>query len=74
MDGYYLRKEKLFRKLYFECAHSYAIAKKKKVEVFSMDVESYKEKIPGMLRVMMSFPTAALYVGIFLVSLFFSFV
>jgi hypothetical protein len=49
LDAFYLRQEKLFRKLY-----DAAIKPGSSIVVFSMDTKSYEADVPGIVRVALS--------------------
>ncbi len=61
LDAYYLRQERLFRKLYTDCLDDDA------VKLFKMDVSEYKKDVPSVIRTMFSYPITLFYIFIFVV-------
>lgn len=68
LDAYYLRQERLFRKLYSKCVEGNTI------KSFDMDVSKYNKKIPSLLWTMFSYPTLLFYIPIFIASIILYFI
>ena len=66
LDGYYVRQERLFRKLYEDKAIN---NHKGKVINFSLSTVNYEKYVSGKVACMFSFPTSAVYFSILLVAL-----
>jgi hypothetical protein len=64
LDSYYLKQERLFRKLY---AKNAADLNSKKYS-YSMDVSEYKDEIHCVICTMFSFPTVLFYLAILVMS------
>jgi len=59
LDSYYLRQEKLFRKLYDD------VVEEKIKPIFSMNVFNYRKDVPNSFIMMFSYPNSLLYISIF---------
>ena len=68
LDAYYLRQERLFRKLYSNCAEGDTI------KSFDMDVSKYNKEVDSLVHTMFSYPTLLFYISMFLVSIFLYFI
>ena len=68
LDAYYLRQERLFRKLYSNCA------KGDTVKPFDMDVFKYNKEVDSLVYTMFSYPTLLFYISIFIASIILYFV
>lgn len=66
LDGYYVRQERLFRKLYEDKAIYYD---KRKNFNFSLSTANYEKGVASKLVCMFSFPTSAVYFSILFVAL-----
>lgn len=66
LDGYYLRKERLFRKLYEDKASNYRNLKNQN---YSLSTVNYEKIVSGKLACMFSFPTSVVYLSILLITL-----
>jgi hypothetical protein len=53
LDAYYLRQERLFRKLYDDLRSSLSL-ETANVELFSLDVSKYSKQVPGWFRTLWS--------------------
>lgn len=58
MDSYYLRQERLFRRLYSDVVND------KIKQTFSMDISKYQGNISSVLTTMFSYPNLLLYIAI----------
>ncbi|MFA4995714.1 MAG: hypothetical protein WC536_01070 [Patescibacteria group bacterium] len=58
LDSYYLRQERLFRRLYAD------VVKGKIEPIFDMDVSRYQDKIQNSFATMFSYPNCFLYIAI----------
>lgn len=70
LDAYYLREERLFRKLYEETS----IIKndqKNSSRILNMNVDKYNHRISNLLTVVISFPTFLIYISILFVTFVF---
>lgn len=65
LDSYYLRQERLFRRLYEDTTNRSA---NQKVD-FSMDISKYQEETRSLVFVMFSFPTLLIYSAILIMTL-----
>lgn len=65
LDSYYLKQEKLFRKLYEDVAKINF-----KGSGFSMDTSLYEKDFPSIFCIMLSFPTNFIYIAIFIMNYF----
>lgn len=63
LDAYYLRRERLFRKLYESLADS-PKKPQKNIKPLSMDISKFESDVASILIVMFSFPTVLVYLGI----------
>lgn len=61
LDGYFLKQERLFRRLYSDVANG------RKLNPFSMDTTSYKKSAASVIEVMFSYPTRIFYLVIFVI-------
>lgn len=68
LDAYYLRQERLFRKLYSNCV------RENNVEPFDMDVSKYNKEVDPLAGTMFSYPTLLFYISIFITSIILYFV
>jgi hypothetical protein len=64
VDAYYLRQERLFRKLYDDLRRN-----PDSVEAFSMDTSPYKEAVPGTASILVSISVGLFYIPVALVVL-----
>lgn len=64
LDAYYLRQERLFRKLYNDVRRN-----PDSVEAFSMDTSPYKEAVSGTARILLSISVGLFYIPVALVVL-----
>lgn len=61
LDAYYLKRERLFIKLYEKVASS---SDGKELKSLSLDTSNYKDGLPSLIRTMLSFPTVVIYSAI----------
>ncbi|MBI5614515.1 hypothetical protein HY947_06325 [Candidatus Gottesmanbacteria bacterium] len=61
LDGYYVRQERIFRKLFEDKAIN---DHNRKIINFSLNTENYEKQVSGRLVCMFSFPTSAVYLSI----------
>lgn len=64
LDAFYLRQERLFRKLYSN------VAKNHSIKPFDMDVSKYNAEVPAAHKIMFSYPLYLLYLPMIIISLF----
>ena len=69
LDAYYLRQERLSRKLYEHVVNIQNSKKTVALKVLSMDISKYQNEVSSRLCVMLSFPTIIIYALIFIMSL-----
>jgi hypothetical protein len=67
LDSYYLRQERLFRKLYEEARNSYYV-KDSNFSIFSMDTSPYNSKVDTWIKVLISKTEIWFYLPIYLVT------
>lgn len=59
-DAYFLKQERLFRKLYEKNA-------KEKSENFSLNVDQHKNEVDRIFKLMFSFPNSVIYISLLLI-------
>jgi len=64
LDAYYLRQEKLFRKLYS------AASKNKLKNIFDMDTSKYNQGVGSVIEIMLGYPLRLLYGALIVIALF----
>ena len=70
LDAYYLREERLFRKLYEETS-IITNDQKNSSRILNMNVDKYNHRISNLLTVVISFPTFLIYISILFVTFVF---
>ena len=70
LDAYYLRQERLFRKLYEE-ASIIKNSRKNSSRILNMSVDKFNHRVSNLLKVAISFPTFFIYISILLITLVF---
>jgi len=63
LDSYFLRQEKLFRKLYDSCANN------KETKAFTMDISKYQSSVPPVFYLMWTYPTLLFYFPLIVISI-----
>lgn len=64
LDAFYLKQERLFRKLYSN------VAKNRLVKPFDMDISKYNAKAPSTLKIMLDYPLYLLYLPMIAINSF----
>jgi len=63
LDAFYLKQERLFRKLYSD------ITKNRLIMPFDMDISKYNAKTPSTLKIMLGYPLYLLYLPMIAIDL-----
>ena len=71
LDGYYLRQERLFRKLYESKVKEFNENSKKIQELFTMNVKSYESEVNSIPRLMISTSEILYYLAFLIIIIFF---